>query len=106
LEEIMDEEGELNAEAAASLADAAAAAAVANGAGDAEKQAHDTTGSQADQASKTATKPEEVGQQEQNGAVVTLDGERVEDEFESDAMNYQILLGKIDVMLERLKLDA
>ncbi|KAH8180171.1 BTB/POZ domain-containing protein [Sarocladium implicatum] len=106
LEEIMDEEGELNAEAAASLADAAAAAAVANGAGDAEKQAHDTTGSQADQASKTATKPEEVGQQEQNGAVVTLDGDRVEDEFESDAMNYQILLGKIDVMLERLKLDA
>ncbi|KAF2097759.1 hypothetical protein NA57DRAFT_40917 [Rhizodiscina lignyota] len=38
--------------------------------------------------------------------VRTLDGEEVEDEFSQDAMNYQILLGKIDGLLDRLKLDA
>ncbi|PMB67518.1 BTB/POZ domain-containing protein 3 [Beauveria bassiana] len=38
--------------------------------------------------------------------VRTLDGEAAEDEFVSDAVNYQVLLGKIDSMLERLHLDA
>ena len=38
--------------------------------------------------------------------VRTLNGEAAEDEFVSDAINYQILLGKIDAMLERLNLDA
>jgi hypothetical protein len=41
-----------------------------------------------------------------DAAVKTLDGATAEDEFASDAVNYQILLGKIDVMLERLQLDA
>ncbi|KAL9637788.1 MAG: hypothetical protein Q9204_001742 [Flavoplaca sp. TL-2023a] len=41
-----------------------------------------------------------------NGAIRTLDGEVAGDEFASDAVNYQILLGKIDALLERLKLDA
>lgn len=41
-----------------------------------------------------------------NGAIRTLDGEIAGDEFASDAMNYQILLGKIDALLDRLKLDA
>ncbi|KFY96281.1 hypothetical protein V498_02751 [Pseudogymnoascus sp. VKM F-4517 (FW-2822)] len=36
----------------------------------------------------------------------TLDGEVVADEFDSDSINYQILLEKIDKLLERLKLDA
>ncbi len=36
----------------------------------------------------------------------TLDGEIAGDEFSSDAVNYQILLGKIDSLLEMLKLDA
>lgn len=40
------------------------------------------------------------------GVVRTLDGEEVNDEFDLDAQNYQILLRKIDGMLERLKLDA
>ncbi|KIX10122.1 uncharacterized protein Z518_01203 [Rhinocladiella mackenziei CBS 650.93] len=40
------------------------------------------------------------------GAVRTLDGEIAGDEFAADAINYQILLGKIDALLERLKLDA
>lgn len=36
----------------------------------------------------------------------TLDGDLVEDEFTADAINYQILLKKIDELLDRLKLDA
>ncbi|ERF69744.1 hypothetical protein EPUS_07570 [Endocarpon pusillum Z07020] len=40
------------------------------------------------------------------GAVRTLDGDLAGDEFASDAINYQLLLGKIDRLLERLKLDA
>ena len=41
-----------------------------------------------------------------NGSIRTLDGEMAGDELEGDAINYQILLGKIDGLLERLKLDA
>jgi hypothetical protein len=40
------------------------------------------------------------------GVVRTLDGEEVVDEFDEDAQNYQILLNKIDSLLDRLKLDA
>jgi hypothetical protein len=40
------------------------------------------------------------------GAVRTLDGELAGDEFAQDAINYQILLGKIDRLLENLDLDA
>lgn len=42
----------------------------------------------------------------QTGEVRTLDGEIAGDEFAADAINYQILLGKIDKLLEKLKLDA
>lgn len=42
----------------------------------------------------------------QTGVIRTLDGEIAGDEFERDAFNYNILLGKIDALLERLKLDA
>ena len=45
-------------------------------------------------------------QHQQPGAVRTLDGDMAGDEFASDAINYQVLLGKIDQLLERLKLDA
>ena len=38
--------------------------------------------------------------------VRTLDGEIAGDEFAQDAMNYQILLGKIDQLLEELTLEA
>ncbi|KAI4240246.1 MAG: hypothetical protein LQ352_007689 [Teloschistes flavicans] len=41
-----------------------------------------------------------------NGAIRTLDGEIAGDEFAGDAINYQILLGKIDGLLEKLRLDA
>lgn len=46
------------------------------------------------------------GGQKLGGGMRTLDGGVVGDEFESDAVNYHVLLGKIDAMLERLKLDA
>jgi ankyrin repeat/BTB/POZ domain-containing protein 1 len=36
----------------------------------------------------------------------TLDGEIAGDEFAQDAINYQILLNKIDNLLEKLTLDA
>jgi ankyrin repeat and BTB/POZ domain-containing protein 1 len=41
-----------------------------------------------------------------HGAVYTLDGELAGDEFAQDAINYQILLNKIDALLDSLKLDA
>ena len=41
-----------------------------------------------------------------NGEIRTLDGEVAGDEFAADAINYQVLLGKIDKLLEKLKLDA
>ncbi|ROT35407.1 BTB/POZ domain-containing protein [Sodiomyces alkalinus F11] len=50
------------------------------------------------------TKPEDAESGE--GGVATLDGEVAEDEFASDAINYQVLLDKIDTMLENLNLDA
>ena len=52
------------------------------------------------------TPANEVRVPAQTGKVRTLDGEEVEDDLEGEAMNYQILLGKIDLLLEKLKLDA
>ncbi|MCJ1308731.1 hypothetical protein MMC25_002385 [Agyrium rufum] len=49
---------------------------------------------------------EETGIATAGGVIRTLDGELAGDEFASDAINYQVLLGKIDTLLERLKLDA
>ena len=45
-------------------------------------------------------------EQQMDGRIRTLDGEIAGDEFAGDAINYQILLGKIDGLLERLRLDA
>ncbi|KAL9019667.1 MAG: hypothetical protein Q9185_003070 [Variospora sp. 1 TL-2023] len=41
-----------------------------------------------------------------DGTIRTLDGEVAGDEFAGDAINYQILLGKIEQLLDNLKLDA
>ena len=49
---------------------------------------------------------QEKEQSLQKGVIRTLDGDEIDDEFDQDAMNYQILLGKIDQLLDRLKLDA
>lgn len=48
------------------------------------------------------------GEEPQTHAPVirTLDGAVVEDEFSEDAMNYEILLEKLDNLLERLNLEA
>ena len=40
------------------------------------------------------------------GQIRTLDGEIAGDEFAGDAVNYQILLGKIDGLLDKLRLEA
>ncbi|KAK3673177.1 hypothetical protein LTR78_007017 [Recurvomyces mirabilis] len=42
----------------------------------------------------------------QQGVVRTLDGEVAGDEFAQDALNYQILLAKIDTLMETLGLDG
>jgi ankyrin repeat and BTB/POZ domain-containing protein 1 len=55
---------------------------------------------------ETAPTDEPIYAPEFEGVVRTLDGEEVSDEFAQDALNYQILLGKIDALLDRLKLDA
>ncbi|KAM0461954.1 hypothetical protein ACHAPV_002549 [Trichoderma viride] len=111
LEDMMDEEGEINAQLAAALA---------NGAPDAQPE-EAKTGLPTDAAvnGETTTshhaaaetkKSEDDNDQTTGGqggdAMQTLDGETAEDEFASDAINYQILLQKIDAMLEGLKLDA
>ncbi|KAK2593933.1 hypothetical protein QQS21_008340 [Conoideocrella luteorostrata] len=84
-EMMMGDDGEINAEAAAALAE--------------------TSDGLVNRQGKERMKESEAGKGA-GDAVKTLDGETAEDEFDSDAINYQILLGKIDVMLERLKLDA
>lgn len=40
------------------------------------------------------------------GDIRTLDGELAGDEFASEAINYRVLLRKIDALLDKLKLDA
>lgn len=49
---------------------------------------------------------DQANNQSVNGKIFTLDGDIAGDELEQDALNYQILLTKIDGLLDRLKLDA
>ncbi|KAK5662892.1 hypothetical protein OQA88_6303, partial [Cercophora sp. LCS_1] len=88
LEEMLDEDGEFNAEAVEELM-------AANG--DVQKD------SVAENLALDGTAGEGA---EGEGGLRTLGGALVEDEFESDAANYHILVEKIDRLLERLKLDA
>lgn len=107
IDEMLDEEGEIAAGAVEAIAAAAennnATAAAAKENGD-----HQGLASSADGHGQTAVdKAEPQAAQLTPGTVVrTLDGEAVSDEFESDALNYQLLLQKIDIMLDKLKLDA
>lgn len=79
----------------------------------------DLAAAMAQQADLSVDAKNDISEQRQNGiqangngepqdgeAVRTLDGAEAEDEFASDAINYQILQRKIDAMLDRLKLDA
>ncbi|KAI1417410.1 hypothetical protein F5Y13DRAFT_152751 [Hypoxylon sp. FL1857] len=99
LDEMLDENGEISAEAAEALASQENAVntgdETANGIVEVENG--DTTTAKASMA-EALVNP--------GGVVRTLDGKLVEDEFASDAINYQLLLQKIDTMLEKLKLDA
>ncbi|KXJ94013.1 BTB/POZ domain-containing protein [Microdochium bolleyi] len=113
LDEMLDETGELAPEAAEAIA---AAAEASNGVANVPAKEN---GSAVDpalapvvhgQASSQATVDgaAQVGPQQllPGTTVRTLDGEVAADEFESDALNYQLLLQKIDIMLDKLKLDA
>lgn len=53
-----------------------------------------------------ATATQSISDPMLEGQIRTLDGEIAGDEFAGDAVNYQILLGKIDGLLDRLRLDA
>jgi ankyrin repeat/BTB/POZ domain-containing protein 1 len=66
-------------------------------AGENEQNGEETTSAQEQEAGIQAIRA---------GEIRTLDGDIAGDEFASDAINYQVLLGKIDALLERLKLDA
>jgi ankyrin repeat and BTB/POZ domain-containing protein 1 len=97
LDEMLDEEGELDA----SVAEAIAGVDVPNG----ESLLTGQTQPAVDEAIAPEIKSNGLGDGV-NGVVRTLDGELVDDEFSQDAINYQILLQKIDGMLDKLKLDA
>jgi hypothetical protein len=91
----MDENGEINADAAQSIANASSVT----------DEAIDITSPP--NTAPTDTKAlDPILDPFMNGEIRTLDGEIAGDEFAADAINYQILLGKIDTLLERLKLDA
>ncbi|GAB0140739.1 hypothetical protein EsHS_00001352 [Epichloe bromicola] len=90
-EMLMGDEGEVSAEAAASVERIQRSEETLNGGGGGE-------------ARQTAAWNDGGGTGD--AAVLTLDGKTAEDEFVSDAINYQLLLQKIDAMLESLRLDA
>jgi hypothetical protein len=77
---------------------------------DENRQISEEAGTDAETDAKTdagVVSDDKIQQENTYGANIrTLDGEVVEDEFDSDSINYQILLEKIDRLLERLKLDA
>lgn len=83
---MMDENGEISAEAAAAISDA-----------DRSKESVPT---------EAAIDASALNNPLLNGEIRTLDGDIAGDEFASDAINYQLLLGKLEKLLERLKLDA
>jgi len=91
LEETLDETGEIAANAVQALADAAAS-------GDNQNNQPDNQ--------YTRGEVNDVAKPLTGGEIRTLDGEIAGDEFAADAINYQVLLGKIDTLLEKLKLDA
>lgn len=102
LDEMLDEEGEIRPEAVEGLV-------AANGERLEPTKETGTNGAAPEVTAVTvedASLGKEGGGGGGTGGVRTLEGEVVDDEFDLDAMNYQILLRKIDNMLEELKLDA
>lgn len=112
LDELMDES--LAAYAAVPLGEVAAEAEVGeDGFAKAPSALHDVEGyrdspnhgQQQKEAAGFAPTAVEV-QEAQGGVVRTLDGEVAGDEFAQDAVNYQVLLGKIERLMEGLGLDG
>lgn len=101
LDEMLDEEGEIRPEAVEGLV-------AANEEGREVTKEAGTNGAATDGNATAAADDTSVHREAGGGGngVKTLEGEEVEDEFDLDALNYQILLRKIDTMLEKLKLDA
>lgn len=96
----MDENGEINAENAGSLA-LASDVKVGNGTELHSDEAIDLgSNDNGNVSDPTLANPL------LNGEIRTLDGEIAGDEFAADAINYQVLLQKIDALLDKLKLDA
>ena len=93
---MMDEAGEINAAAAQAISDAS----------EARNAATDTNSAQTLVAASETKPMGPASNPFLNGEIRTLDGDIAGDEFAADAINYQVLLGKIDSLLERLKLDA
>lgn len=106
LDEMLDDEGEIDAARAESLADAAAAAQSQPQEAETEFQQQNGAAPQPEPADVRDNHDQAAAEVGVNGVVRTLDGELVDDEFASDAVNYQLLLQKIDGMLDKLKLDA
>lgn len=104
LEDVYDETGEISAEAAAAIIAAGGEAPEAVVPGVKGPDGVEMNG-KADSL-KAPEVVRTVDVREGEDTMRTIDGAVAEDEFVSDAMNYQILLGKIDTMLDRLKLDA
>jgi ankyrin repeat/BTB/POZ domain-containing protein 1 len=96
LEDLMDENGELHAEAAQAISNVSSAT----------DEGIDMKPAQAELAKTETTPVDPPSNPFMNGEIRTLDGDIAGDEFAADAINYQVLLGKIDSLLERLKLDA
>lgn len=96
----MDENGEISTGAAQSLAAASSQQAPSTNLPDEGIDMNTSTPQQKTVEEGAAADPF------MNGEIRTLDGDIAGDEFAADAINYQILLGKIDALLERLKLDA
>jgi ankyrin repeat/BTB/POZ domain-containing protein 1 len=94
---MMDENGEISSEAAQAIS-------VASGNPVAKDEAIDVDNPQQQRIEEKVTDP--TLDPFMNGEIRTLDGDIAGDEFAADAINYQVLLGKIDKLLERLKLDA
>ncbi|RFU30641.1 hypothetical protein B7463_g5689, partial [Scytalidium lignicola] len=104
LEDMMDENGEINPENAGDIALASDIKA-ANTNPLHSDEAIDLSSNETNKSNDSAT-ANPAPNPFLSGEIRTLDGEIAGDEFAADAINYQVLLQKIDVLLERLKLDA
>jgi hypothetical protein len=71
-----------------------------------EPEIQGLSGESADNGSVTPVNEPPVVKATDEGAVQTLDGNWAADEFDAHVRDYEILLDKIDALLQRLKLDA